>query len=421
MKKTNSVLNHTYEIVKHKSGLNVILYPLEGYEGTHVQFGTHFGSVDMAFETDDTKGEYIPPYGVAHFLEHKMFEQEYGDAFERFGHTGANANAFTSFDRTCYLFHCTDKLYDSLEILLDFVSTPYFTKEGVDKEQGIIAQEIRQYEDQPSTKVFYNLLNCLYHNHPVKVDIIGTEESISHITPEVLNTCYDAFYNLNNMVLTVVGKFEREKVLALCGKILKPSKNNHLKRKAVEEPKSIVKKRTEAKFPVSMPMFEIGFKELPIPKDKLFKVRTQLDIILEYLAGHTSEFYNRLYKQGLINATFDYEVFDGDGYLSLLFGGESENPEEVYKLLVAEIARLKEKGLDKDNFDTVKRAIYGENIRSFENIGSLTDDLTTSHFTGEEIFDTIEQIKNITFEDTNNLFAQILDENNAAMSVVKGM
>lgn len=421
MLKTNEILNQSYEEIKHPSGLTIFLYPMKEYEGTHVQFGTHFGSIDMGFQTKEDKEFYLPPYGVAHFLEHKMFEQEYGDAFERFGYTGANANAYTTFDRTVYLFHCTDRLNESLEILLQFVTTPYFTKEGVDKEQGIIAQEIGGFEDKPGTQVFFSLLRCLYHNHPVKVDIIGTVESISHITPEVLYKCYNTFYNLNNMALSVVGKFSRDEVLALCDKHLKKAEDIGLVRKEIEEPEEIVKPREEIKFPVSMPLFEIGYKEVPMKEgEDNFKIINQLDLILEYLAGHTSRFYNDLYKKGLINSSFDYEVFEGKGYLSILFGGESKDPEAVFRALVKEIETVKQNGLNKQQFEIVKKAIYGENIRSFESASNLADTLLVNHFTGQELFDSIDKIKHITFEETNELLQKILHQEKAAMSVVRG-
>lgn len=307
-----------------------------------------------------------------------------------------------------------------MEILLQFVTTPYFTKEGVDKEQGIIAQEIGMYDDEPHSKVFYNTLACLYQNHPVKEEIIGTVESISRITPEVLHRCYGTFYNLRNMALSVVGKFDREKVLALCDKYLKEAPPLTLEREQVQEPREVACKKKEAHFPVSMPLFEIGFKELPFAAgDDSFTLRTQLELILACLAGHTSKLFNQLYQEGLINHSFSSEVFEGSGYLSLLFGGESSDPEQVYERLVAEIARLKQEGLDEGQFQMLKKAVYGENVRSFESAPYLADSLLVNHFTGETLFDTIGKVKDITFEDTNELLQKVLNVEYSAISIVR--
>ena len=205
--KSDRVGDKYYE-VEHSSGLKIFIYPKENNNSTYAVFGTKYGSVDVNFKTSDEKETNTVPAGIAHYLEHKLFESEDGDAFTRYAKTGASANAYTSFDKTCYLFSCTENVYESLEILLDFVQTPYFTEQTVQKEQGIIGQEIRMYDDDPQWRVMFNLLRAMYHNHPVRVDIAGTVESIAEITPELLYKCYHTFYNLNNMVLCVAGNVD---------------------------------------------------------------------------------------------------------------------------------------------------------------------------------------------------------------------
>ncbi|MFR1803348.1 MAG: EF-P 5-aminopentanol modification-associated protein YfmH, partial [Faecalispora jeddahensis] len=257
---TNERVQDSYYSVKHPSGLRIFVYPKEGSNSTYAIFGTRYGSVDTSFRRSDEQEVSTVPEGIAHFLEHKLFESEDGDAFARYAKTGASANAYTSFDMTCYLFSCTENVYESLEILLDFVQSPYFTEQTVQKEQGIIGQEIRMYDDDPQWRVMFNLLKALYHHHPVKIDIAGTVESIAEITPEYLYRCYHTFYNLNNMALCVAGNIDPERVLELCDKMLKPSEPTQVERIFEEEPAGVVQDRVEQKLSVTIPLFQLGFK-----------------------------------------------------------------------------------------------------------------------------------------------------------------
>ena len=218
--KSKRTLDKYYKI-NHDSGLTIYLFPKKDYNSKYAIFGTKYGSVNNAFSLDNGEVTAVPD-GIAHYLEHKLFESEDGDAFTRYAKTGANANAYTSFDKTCYLFSCTENFDESFEILLDFVQSPYFTEETVAKEQGIIGQEIRMYDDSPEWCVMFNMLENMYHNHPVKIDIAGTVESIAKITPDYLYQCYNTFYNLNNMVLCVAGDLTVEDVLKTADKMLKP-------------------------------------------------------------------------------------------------------------------------------------------------------------------------------------------------------
>ncbi|MGL5973493.1 MAG: EF-P 5-aminopentanol modification-associated protein YfmH, partial [Oscillospiraceae bacterium] len=360
------------------------------------------------------------PLGVAHFLEHKMFEDEDGDAFERFAKTGANANAFTTFDKTCYLFSGTDKIYDSLEILLDFVTTPYFTKEGTDKEKGIIAQEINMYKDNADWCVFFNLLQGLYHNHPVRIDIAGTVDSINTITKDTLYKCYNTFYNLNNMVLSVAGNFNEDKVIKICDKILKPAKSMSVINDVVDEPLGVFKKEVVQELPVSIPIFDIGFKEKPFIKTEKAKKLIYLDIILEYIAGDTSELYQQMYDRSLINSAFGYEIFSGFDYLSIIFGGESSDPRKVYNLILDAIKSVKETGLDRENFDIVKKAIYGNKIRAFESPNNICSSMVNSHFEDKNLFESINALNEISFDECNDVLQSILDADKSCISIVKG-
>ena len=252
-------LGEGYTRIEHPSGLTLMLCPMKGYSTAYALFATRCGSIDDSFSIGD--GEMVQvPNGIAHFLEHKLFESEEGDAFEQYAKTGASANAYTSFDRTAYLFGCTDRFRESLEILLNLVTTPYFTEQTVKKEQGIIGQEIRMYDDDPDWRVYFNLLGALYQEHPIRIDIAGTVESIAGISADLLYRCYNAFYNLNNMVLSIAGNFEIKDVVEACDKILKPAAPVRVSTREVQEPDEIRTRRVEQTLEVAAPLFQIGFK-----------------------------------------------------------------------------------------------------------------------------------------------------------------
>ena len=232
----SELLGEQYTLVHHDSGLDILMWKKEGFSTVEALFGTKYGSINNCFKTDDTDGFIQVPDGIAHYLEHKLFESDdNSNVFELYARTGAAANAFTANDITAYQFSCTDNYEQSLEILLDFVQSPYFTKENVEKEQGIIAQEIKMGDDSPTRKCFKNLLKALYVNNPVRIDVAGTVESIAKITPELLYTCYNAFYNLHNMTLSIAGNIDEQTVLDICDKKLKPSRDIHLETRFPDE------------------------------------------------------------------------------------------------------------------------------------------------------------------------------------------
>ena len=290
--------------VDHPSGLTILMCPMAGYTTTYAMFSAKVGSIDTTFKTQREEDFVEVPPGIAHFLEHKMFECEDGDAFAKYAKTGANANAFTSFDRTAYLFSCTGNFRESIEILLDFVSRPYFTPETVQKEQGIIGQEIRMYDDDPGWRSLFNLLQTLYRENPVRLDIAGTTESIAEITSNLLYRCYHTFYSLGNMVLTVAGNFRPEDVLEAADKILQAGEKVEIQWRKAEEPQEVAGHYVEQSLPVSTPLFQIGFKGEA--GDSLENMKRQLadEVLKEILCGESSPLYRRLYDGGLINSSF---------------------------------------------------------------------------------------------------------------------
>ncbi|MDE6579618.1 MAG: insulinase family protein, partial [Ruminiclostridium sp.] len=260
----NFRIGEKYIRIKHPSGCTICLYPMKEYSSAYAMFGTNYGSMDNVFKTDEDEDFITVPDGIAHYLEHKLFESDECDAFSQFAKTGANANAFTSFDRTVYLFSCSQKFEENLEILLKFVQNPYFTDENVEKERGIITQEIDMYRDDPGWRVFFNGYGAIYHNNPLRINIVGSAESIAEIDKDLLYRCYNAFYNLNNMVLSIAGSFDVDKALDICDRLLIPSKDNKLERKVFDEPYEVKEKSVTIKLPCSQPMFSIMYKFPPI-------------------------------------------------------------------------------------------------------------------------------------------------------------
>lgn len=407
-----------YEI-DHSSGLKIFVMPKANYKSTYAVFGTKYGSIDTCFKRSDQKEYTRVPEGIAHFLEHKLFESEELDAFTRYAETGASANAFTSFDKTCYLFQCSDRFADSLKILLDFVTHPYFTKETVEKEQGIIGQEITMYYDVPGWMSTFNLLRCLYKNHPVRIDIAGTVESISQITDKLLYDCYHTFYNLNNMALAVVGNVTPEEVIKVCDEMLKKSEDVTIERVFDEEPRDIVKSYEEYHIAVSMPVFSFGYKEACKTPQRTVQETVEMEILLEILAGETSNLYSSLFEKGLINSTFSKEYFTGNGYEAVIFEGESTDAKAVAQAIKEEVPRLRKEGISDQAFESARRSLYGREIMSY----NVTDDVANAvigcYFAGYSIFDPLEVYKNVKKEDVEKLLSEKLDEKYSALSVVR--
>lgn len=415
---TSQLLGDSFKLLKHASGLNIFFCPKEGYLSSFAAFATNYGSIDCCFKREGEAEYRTVPDGIAHFLEHKLFENEQCDAFERFAKTGAYSNAFTSFDKTCYYITCTENFYDSLEILLDFVSSPYFTAQTVEKEQGIIGQEIKMYDDQPGWRVFFNLLDSLYHDHPVKRDIAGTVETISQITDELLYHCYHTFYNLSNMVLVVAGHFDEQKVLALCDKIIKPAPEITLERSFPVEPDSIVKDYAEQALAVSVPLFCLGYKEKPAPTKLAAADEVIVQALLELIAGKGSDLYRSLYDEGLINSDFSYEYMTGRGFCSVLFSGESAEPKKVAQRIDSEIQRFKKDGITDEDFIRVRAKVCGMLIKlqnTPEHVGLAA---MTAFFCGYSPFATAEAASALTKQQLLNRLSAGFSNDQKALSVI---
>lgn len=414
---TNELLNEKCIKISHDSGLTIYCYPKPGFAGSYAIFGTNYGSIDTMIPTENGISEI--PNGTAHFLEHKLFESEDLDAFDRFAKTGASANAFTSFDSTCYLFSCTGDFEASLRILLDFVQSPYFTEETVAKEQGIIGQEITMYKDIADWEVLFNLLRTLYHKHPVMIDIAGTKESISRINAKMLYDCYNSFYNLNNMALAVAGNIDVDTVVRICDEVLNPSEPFDFKRPDFNEPRETVSNYIEEELSVAAPIFNLGFKESTDKPLRSVKEKVAMTVLLSLLADPTSSLYNEMLNDGLINSTFGWEQFLGYGFAATIFSGESEKPEEVADRIKKHINKVRAEGIDHDEFEMIRRKLYGKCIMGYDDYEDVAGDLVAGHFNGSGVFEDIEAYRDLTINDVKDILDRTLIDKYSSLSVIK--
>lgn len=415
-KYTNEKLAETVYCGKHPSGLEIRVLHKEGYDSAYAVFGVKYGSIDTSVKNADGEFETIPE-GTAHFLEHKLFESEDLNAFERFAKTGASANAYTSFEKTAYLFKGSENIEESLKILLDFVQNPYFTQETVEKEQGIIGQEIRMYQDSPDWQVMFNLLRALYHKHPVAIDIAGTQDSISKIDAELLYRLYKNFYNPSNMVLCIVGAIDHESVARIVDENIKQSEGTFCERKFEKESPEPVKDYFEEKLSVAEKQFMLGFKE--DISEPLLTLEDEIasQIMLEAVMGKASPLFNKLLDEQLIDMNFGAEMFNGFGFSCVMMGGTSTDPEKAAQIIKEEIGKLIENGIDKKEFERAKRKLYGRMVMGYNDIDDTANLLMNLYFNGYEPFAETAACKSVTLEKAQERLACLKSEY-SALSVV---
>ncbi|MBO5836655.1 MAG: insulinase family protein [Oscillospiraceae bacterium] len=376
------------EIVWHTlpNGLPIAVIPRPGFTKKMAYFVTDYGAIHTSFTLD---GEaYTAPAGVAHFLEHKMFDLPGRDVMAEFAAMGANPNAFTSYDLTAYYFSCTDNFEDCLKLLLQYVSTPYFTKESVDKEQGIIGQEIGMYADNPESRVWEELAKGMYEKHPICVPILGSKESIAKITPEILHACHKAFYRPGNMLLCVVGDVDPEKVCEIAKEILPETDTCQVQRvqswpEEMTCPQPLVEKQME----VAMPMFQLGFKcEAPEKGEEAVLWETVGDLAAEALFGESSPLYLKLYEQGLIDSSFGGGFETVDGMAMLVASGDSDDPKAVQKAILQQAQTLAQEGLPEEDFLRMKRSAMGRRLKGLDSFDSVAFRVCAYYFSGFDYF-----------------------------------
>ena len=418
----NSKVKEKLYIEKLENGLTVMIIPKKGMKKKYMIWGTNYGSNENVFIVPGENTKTEVPNGIAHFLEHKLFEQENGtNSLDILTALGVEANAFTTNDTTAYLFSCTDNFYPAMDELMDYVQNPYFTDENVEKEKGIIGQEIMMYDDSPDWQVYLNAMKILYHNHPMKIDVAGTIDSISKIDKDILYKCYDTFYNVSNMAIVVSGDFEPENILEEIKKRLKETKTNgKIQTFYPEEPETIVKEKIEQKMEVSQPMYTIAIKVKPTDKpEEMIRRDIAIQILLELLVGKSSKLYKQLYDEGVISGGIGGTYEFSENYAHVLISGQSNEPEKVYHRIKQEIARQKQEGLSEQDFYRIKKKIYGGYVKDYDDIENISNTFLTNYFMGINSLDYLNQIDNIDMEFIAQVLNDIFKEDKMAISIVK--
>ena len=400
-------------------GLLVRVVKKRGFARKYAFLAVDFGSIDTKFALDGE--EKRVPDGIAHYLEHKMFDLPGENAMDLFAAYGGSPNAFTSYSMTAYYFSCTEQFTENLRILLRMVHTPYFTDESVEKERGIIAQEIRMYEDSPESRVGEELFGALFAEHPVRVPIAGTVESIAGITAEMLYDCHRAFYCPANMVLCVVGDVDAAEVCAIAGEVSQKTRQAlPVRDYGAKEVMTPLRSRAERRMEVSMPTFSVGFK-CPPPEKGLETMRREIigDLAAEILIGESSPLYQRLYEDGLIDADFSagYESVKDACLFSA--GGDSKDPEAVLAALLDEAERVEREGFDPALFERLKKSALGRRTRDLDSFESICYRICAYHFDGADYFRFPEAYASVTLEDVKTFLRETVRPERAAMSVVR--
>lgn len=409
-----------YEVMDN--GLHVYVLPKPGFQKTYATFATKYGSVDNHFKVEGEPETRVPD-GIAHFLEHKMFEEPEGDIFAKFASNGASANAFTSFDQTVYLFSATENIHENLETLINFVQNPYFTDQNVEKEKGIIGQEINMYQDNPDWRVYFGLIEAMYKVHPVHIDIAGTVESIGTITKEDLYTCYNAFYHPSNMLLFVVGGVDPVETMNLirsnqAGKSYE--KQGSIERIFDPEPQGVEEKRRESRLAVSLPKCLFGFKEKQVGLTAEEQLRRDLTtkLMMDLLFGSSTELYQQLYDEDLISDSFGHEYNSSPQYAFSAVGGDTKDPDQLLERIRTEVDKLKATGFQASDFERARKKKMGGYLRMLNSPENIAHEFTRYQFRGADFFKVLPVYESITIDDVNRRLQELIDWDQLAVSIV---
>ena len=417
-------LDETLYYKKLNNGLDVYILPKKGFSKTFVTFTTKYGSIDRTFVPIGESEPITVPDGIAHFLEHKMFEKEDGDVFQKFSEVGAQANAFTSFTRTAYLFSATDYIYKSTETLLNFVQEPYFTEETVNKEKGIIGQEITMYDDQPDWRLYFGAIENMYHNHPVKIDIAGTIETINGITAEHLYTCYSTFYHPSNMLLFVIGAVDPTEMMEFIEKNQNAKtfpEATPLTRLFDEEPSTVAIKERVLHMDVQKPKVYVGLKakDTNLSGDAMLKHELSVQIAIECLFGRASEFYTNIYENDLIDESYGYDFSLENGYGFALIGSDTEQPEKLVEAIKEKLTQAQNENLfTKKDVERIKRKKIGFFLRALNSIEFIANQFTRYKFNDMNLFDVVPVLETLTVEDIAQAFKTIQGEDQQTVFMI---
>ncbi|WP_226034885.1 EF-P 5-aminopentanol modification-associated protein YfmH [Aquibacillus saliphilus] len=424
MKKTNyEQLKEVVYSEKLDNGLSVFLLPKKEMAKTFGIFSTDYGSIDQTFVPIGQEEPITVPDGIAHFLEHKLFEKEDRDVFQDFTKRGASANAFTSFTKTAYLFSATSSIEENMQTLLDFVQDPYFSEQSVEKEKGIIGQEITMYDDQPDWRSFFGTIQSLYQNHPVQIDIAGTIDSIAEITKDDLYTCYNTFYHPSNMSVFVAGNFEPESMM----KLIKDNQSkkefpvmSDIDRSFPDEPVEVAKKKHVIEMPVSVSKCLVGIKEnvKDDSTEAFLKKDLLVDMLLDHFFSKSGEFYQELYDKDLIDNSFSFESNLERNFGFSILGGNTQKPDQLAEEIKGMLLKLKDFSLNEEQFERIKRKKIGHLLRAMNSLEFISTQFVHYNLLGIDLFEVVPAIEKLSVEEANNFLHQWIDEERIAVCQV---
>lgn len=414
----NKLIKEKVYIEKLESGLTIMCIPKNNTRKKYAIFSVGYGSNDNEFIIKETNEKITVPDGVAHFLEHKLFEQEDGtNSLNTLSALGIDANAYTTNDHTAFLFECTNNFEQALDELLKYVQNPYFTDENVEKEKGIIAQEINMYDDEPEWKVYINCMKAMYTKNPIRIDVAGSVESIQKIDKDILYTCYNNFYVPENMILVMTGNFNPEETIEKVKSKITIKNKKHIEKVEYQEDENINQKKISEEMDVSLPIFAFGYKIKPTEKDKV-KRNLSIEILLEILFGTSSELYKELYEKGLIYDLLLATHESGKDYAHAIIQGKTTDVEKVKQIIEEKIEKYKKEGIQEKEFERAKRKIYGLYVREFNEVSATSIMFVTNYFKNINPFEYIESYKTISKEYLEELLKEIFVEEKIVESCI---
>ena len=418
----SALLRERYWSVTHQSGLRVFVFPKK-LTSAYAVLATAYGSLDVSFRTADRADFTTVPDGVAHYLEHKLFDNPDGtDAFARFSALGADANAYTDYTKTAYLFSTSSRFDESLAELLRFVTSPYFTPATVAKEQGIIAEEIRMYRDNPSDRCLQNLLEGLYQTHPVRRSICGSEQSIARITADLLYECYNTFYQPSNMILCVCGDVSPERVLETVDRVLPaPSAPRTVIRAPICEPDDVAAAYKEETMPVAKPLFYLATKDTVIPADAHERLRRDaaMTVLSEVLFSRSSPFFSRLFEEGLLTTSYSNGYSGTDSFAFHSVCGESDNPLAVRDRLLAYVDEIRSRGIPEADFLRARRGLIADQIRAYDSTEEICTNLLSFALESVDLFSYPGLLSSVTVPDCERLLNEVFRPDRTCLSVIR--
>ncbi|GAB3066949.1 EF-P 5-aminopentanol modification-associated protein YfmH [Virgibacillus ainsalahensis] len=416
-------IEETIHTAKLENGLTVFLLPKQEMAKTYALFSTNYGSIDQRFVPIDQNEKVTVPEGVAHFLEHKLFEKEDRDVFADFGKQAASPNAYTSFTKTAYLFSATDHIEKNVETLIDFVQDPYFSEQSVEKEKGIIAQEINMYDDQPDWQSFMGTIKSMFQNHPVNIDIAGTVESITSITKDDLYTCYNTFYHPENMTLFIAGNFDEDNMMDLIQKNQQAKsfkKMDEIEREFPEEPAEVSKANHKITMPVSIPKCTVGIKESSgeLSGTEFLKKDIFTSMLLDHYFSKGGAFYQELYNEKLIDGSFYYENNLEKNFGYTLIGSNTDQPEEFADKVKKLLHTTNSASISQEEFERMKKKKIGQLLRAMNSLEFIANKYTHYNSLGIDFFEVIPEIQGMSRDEMNEFLQNWIKPDRMAVCTI---